>query len=106
MGFFDIFKGRDINQGLEEYRQSAGALLLDVRTEGEYSEGRIPGSRNLPLSDIDGIKALSNDMSTPLFVYCLSGARSSQASAALKRMGYQNVKNIGGINGYRGKVEH
>lgn len=34
-----------------------------------------------------------------------SGARSNQAVAALSKMGYTNVKNIGGINNYRGKVE-
>ena len=31
MGFFDIFKQRDINQGIEEYKNEAGAVLLDVR---------------------------------------------------------------------------
>ena len=36
---------------------------------------------------------------------CLSGARSSHAAAVLRRMGYCNVTNIGGINRYRGKVE-
>ena len=42
---------------------------------------------------------------TPLFVYCHSGARSSQAVRALTRMGYNNVKNIGGIAAYTGEVE-
>lgn len=38
--------------------------------------------------------------------YCYSGARSAQAVSALRRMGYTNVKNIGGIAAYAGKVEH
>ena len=42
---------------------------------------------------------------TPLFVYCYSGARSRQAAGALRRMGYSNVKNIGGIAAWKGKVE-
>ena len=42
---------------------------------------------------------------TPIFVHCLSGARSRQASAILQQMGYTNVKNIGGISTYAGKVE-
>ena len=42
---------------------------------------------------------------TPLFVYCHSGARSSQAVGQLARMGYTRVKNIGGIAAYQGKVE-
>ena len=42
---------------------------------------------------------------TPIFVHCLSGARSRQATAILQQMGYTNVKNIGGISSYAGKVE-
>ena len=41
----------------------------------------------------------------PLFVHCLSGGRSGQAVMFLKREGFTNVKNIGGINAYTGKVE-
>ena len=41
----------------------------------------------------------------PIFVYCLSGKRSRQAAAVLQQMGYTNVKNIGGIYAYAGKVE-
>ena len=45
------------------------------------------------------------DRNTPLFVYCRSGARSSQAVSILKGKGYGNVTNIGGIAAYTGKVE-
>ena len=41
-----------------------------------------------------------NGKGDTLFVYCYSDSRSSQATAMLKRMGYTNVKNIGGIAGY------
>ena len=41
-----------------------------------------------------------------MFGYCHSGAKSGQAVSALRRMGYTNVKNIGGIAAYSGKVEH
>ena len=39
MGFFDFFKQTNINQGIEEYKRTAGAVLLDVRTPQEYQEG-------------------------------------------------------------------
>ena len=42
MGFFDLFKQSNINQGIEEYKMTAGAVLLDVRTLQEYQEGHIP----------------------------------------------------------------
>ena len=42
MGIFDIFKHKDINQGIKEYRTVSDAVLLDVRTPQEYQEGHIP----------------------------------------------------------------
>lgn len=103
MGFFDFLRGPDIDQGVKEYSETAGALLLDVRTPEEYQEGHIPGSKNVPLQEIGRMSAAAGD--TPLFVYCHSGARSRQAVDALRRMGYPYVKNIGGIAFYTGKVE-
>jgi len=105
MGFFDLFKQPDINQGVEEYRQREDAILLDVRTPQEYRDGRIPGSKNVPLQTIDKIRSVADNKNIPLFVYCYSGGRSRQAAAMLQRMGYSNVQNIGGIAAYSGKVE-
>lgn len=105
MGLFDFFKNKDINQGIEEYRNSENAVLLDVRSLQEYKNGHIPESMNLPLQNIEEISELVNDKEAELFVYCHSGVRSRQASAILEHMGYVNVKNIGGIAAYSGKVE-
>lgn len=105
MGLFDFWKMPDIGQGVEEFRAAPGALLLDVRSRQEFQEGHIPGSRNVPLSAIEEAAALTEDKETPLFVYCYSGARSGQAVQMLRRMGYANVKNIGGIAAWTGKVE-
>ena len=105
MGFFDFLKGTDINQGVKEYRATDGAVLLDVRTPDEYRQGHIPGSKNVPLQSISKVTGMIDNKSTPIFVHCLSGARSRQAAAILKQMGYTNVNNIGGIAAYSGKVE-
>ena len=105
MGFFDFLKGPDINQGVQEYGAVPGAVLLDVRTPQEYREGHIPGSVNAPLQALGGAGRAPAGKDVPLFVYCHSGARSRQAVSLLARMGYANVKNIGGIAAYRGKVE-
>ena len=105
MGIFDFFKGPDINAGVEQFDATPQAVLLDVRTRPEYAAGRIPHSRNLPLDELSRAAEEIPDHSTPLFVYCLSGARSRQAAAMLQRMGYHSVTNIGGINGYRGVTE-
>lgn len=105
MGFFDFLKHPDINQGIREYQASPGAILLDVRTAQEYQEGHIPNSRNVPLQQIDKVGSVAENKAAPLFVYCYSGARSSQACSILQRMGYTNVNNIGGIADYSGEVE-
>ncbi|MBS6159816.1 MAG: rhodanese-like domain-containing protein [Firmicutes bacterium] len=105
MGFFDFFKTPDINQELITFHNTKGGVLLDVRTPQEYREGHVPGSKNVPLQAIDTIRQLIAAKDTPLFVYCHSGARSSHATAMLGKMGYTNVKNIGGIVSYKGKVD-
>lgn len=105
MGLFDFIKTGDINAGISQFEQTADAVLLDVRTEEEYEAGHIPKSINIPLDTIYVVAEMISNRDIPLFVYCLSGARSSQAVQALKKMGYTQVKNIGGINQYNGKVE-
>ena len=103
MSFFDFLKGPDINQGVKEYSTTDG--LLDVRTPDEYRQGHIPGSKNVPLQSIDKVAGMIDNKATPIFVHCLSGARSRQAAAVLQQLGYTDVKNIGGISAYAGKVE-
>ena len=105
MGFFDLFRQPNINQGVADYHNTPGAILLDVRTPQEYREGHIPDSKNVPLQAIDKVADLAENKDTVLYVYCHSGARSRQATAMLQYMGYANVNNIGGITAYQGKVE-
>ena len=106
MGLFDFLRQPDINQGVQTYCQTPGAVLLDVRTPEEYRQGHIPGSRNCSLQAIGAMPGMIESRETPLFVYCQSGARSSQAVSLLRQMGYTNARNIGGIAGYTGKVEY
>ena len=105
MGLLDLFRIPDVNEGVRQFAATPGALLLDVRTPQEYRQGHLPGSRNIPAEEIAGVGGAVPDPGTPIFVYCWSGARSRTAAGRLRRMGYRNVTNIGGINRYRGKVE-
>ena len=105
MGLFDFLRSSNIDQGIKEYSETRGAVLLDVRTPQEYQAGHIPGSKNIPLQEIGCAGAAVGEKDTPLFVYCHSGARSRQAVDVLQRMGYLHTKNIGGIAAYTGKVD-
>ena len=91
-----------INKGIREYRNTPGAVLIDVREPEEFRSGHIPGAINMPLS---GSHNLSFPKDTPIYLYCLRGSRSLKASVILKGQGYTNVKSIGGITGYKGEME-
>ncbi len=104
MGLLGFLKNKDINVGVRSFLSTEGTVLLDVRTPGEYAEGHIEGSKNIPLQSIEQAALVIKEKDTPLFVHCRSGARSAEATSILKRMGYTKVEDIGGILSYRGKV--
>lgn len=101
MGIFDMFGG-GFDKKLEQARETENAHIIDVRTVQEFKSGHVPGAKNVPLDRIGSFEA-SRD--APLFVYCQSGARSSQAARALEGRGFTDVTNLGGIMSYRGPVE-
>ena len=68
MSIASLFQKPDMQSGLEQFRNTDGAVLLDVRTPGEYAGGHIPGSKNLPLQSIFDIAKLVPDVQTPVFV--------------------------------------
>ena len=105
MGLFDRMKRNSMDAGVEQFRQTQGALLIDMRNREEYAEGHIPGSVNLSLKQLRGIDEIASGAEQPIFLYCLSGARSSQAAGLLKEMGYENARSIGGIQSYHGELE-
>ncbi|MFR1832124.1 MAG: rhodanese-like domain-containing protein [Lachnospiraceae bacterium] len=105
MGVFSLFhlsNGITMDEGVKEAKSANGAVLLDVRTREEYAQGHVPGSVNLPLDELDTIGYAK---STPLFVYCRSGARSGRGVEFLKKAGYEQAVNIGGIMDYHGEIE-
>lgn len=99
------YKRLEINEGVKAFAGEEGAVLLDVRARQEYDSGHIPGSVNVPLLELGYIDETIPEMSTPVYVYCLSGGRSRHAVAVLMQMGYENVYDIGGIERYEGEIE-
>ncbi len=88
--------------GLDAWKTTEGAVLIDVREREDYDKDHIPGSIFLDLRTIPSeIESAVPDHSTPIFVYCYRGSRSSQAEALIREAGYENVTNIGGIEWWR-----
>ena len=105
MGILDIFKKNDINRGVADFRNTPGAVLIDVRSAEEFAGGHIPGSINLPIQALRFAPDHLGDPQAPLFLYCHSGARSSRAAKMLQIMGYTHVTDLGGLGGYTGELE-
>jgi rhodanese-related sulfurtransferase len=86
-----------------------GALLLDVRTPGEFLSSRLPGARNVPIEQLpqrlhEIEQLLEGNKDKPIVVYCAVGARAARAKQILLNSGFPNVSNLGGISDWpRGK---
>lgn len=104
MSVYQTYDKTSIDEGIKTFRKNANAVLLDVRTESEFASGYISGAINIPLQTIEDAAEVVFGKNTPLYVYCRSGVRSSQAVAALRQMGYENVTDIGGIMYYSGEI--
>jgi thioredoxin 1 len=73
------------------------AQILDVRTPGEYANGKIADAKNADWNGGDFDAQVANlDKSKPVFVYCLSGGRSKKAANRLVELGFKNIMELDG----------
>ena len=80
-----------------------GAIIIDVRTKGEYQQGHIKGSQNIPLDVLSSNLSKLNKEKT-IITCCASGMRSAQAKSILISNGFSNVHNGGGWIGLNNKI--
>jgi len=100
---FEKFNANSISASEAKKRlaESKDVVLLDVRTMQEYKSIRIGGSVLVPLDSISTkISKVVSDKDVEIIVYCHSGARAKAALGLLNKMGYTNVKNLGGISSW------
>ena len=76
---------------------TGGALLVDVRSEGEFSGGHIEGAVNIPIQELSRRMDELGDKSDTVVVYCQSGGRSAMAKRLLESNGFVSVHDLGGI---------
>lgn len=109
----DLFKSRtmtfpniDGRAFEKEIANKPDAILLDVRTPGEYADGRLPNAILLDYNGGEFARKLSSlDPAKSYLVYCRSGARSFNACVQMQNAGIADVVNMrGGIMGYPGKI--
>ena len=72
-----------------------GAIVIDVRSTGEYASGHIKGSINIPVTKLAQNLNKLKDKKKPIITCCASGARSGSAKSILKASGYVNTYNGG-----------
>ena len=84
----------------KEMMDSQEVIILDVREQGEYDSGHIPGAVLLSVGTIDETTAAEviPEKDSTVLVYCRSGNRSKTASSTLAELGYTSIYEFGGIN--------
>lgn len=73
-------------------------LIIDVRTEAEWSNGHIEGAVLIPYQSIgEKIGTVAKDKSERIYVYCRTGNRARTAKESLEKLGYKDVVNLGSL---------
>ncbi|MBT0607543.1 rhodanese-like domain-containing protein [Aequorivita echinoideorum] len=95
MGLFDFLFGNKTAK-IQEFKDR-GAYIVDVRSENEYKNGAIPGSKNIPLPILSSKISEIKNWNKPIITCCASGVRSASAAGILKKNGIEAI-NGGGWN--------
>lgn len=85
--------------------QNKGAQVIDVRSQGEYDLGHIPGAVNVPVDTLQSASA-NWDRDATYVVYCATGARSAAAVEMMTGMGFKNIDHFAqGVQAWTGKLD-
>ncbi len=86
----------------ELIQEDGDMLLIDVRTEGEYEKGHLPGAIVIPYDEFDTrYSEILDYKDKEVVLYCHVGGMGDYAGRVLLENGFTNVKNLdGGINGW------
>jgi len=81
----------------QKLNELKSAVLIDVRTLGEFAEGHLSSAANYDWNGPDFEKQIEGlDKSNPVMVYCLAGGRSSAAAKKMRSLGFKEVYNLDG----------
>jgi rhodanese-related sulfurtransferase len=95
-----LLGNRKAPRAVVQEKLANGAVVVDVRSKGEFASGAYPKAKNIPLDALPArLAELPRDK--PLVLYCASGSRAGQAARILKGAGFADVVNAGGIGDLR-----
>ncbi|MBM3176496.1 MAG: rhodanese-like domain-containing protein [Bacteroidetes bacterium] len=108
LSFFTCFGGvlfAQQNMQAVEFNQKLKsdktAVILDVRSPGEYAEGHLDKALNIDVNATDFLARTSKlDKQKTYYVYCLAGVRSDRAAESLRKRGYKAISLNGGIKAW------
>lgn len=78
--------------------------VIDVRESSEFSAGKIPGAKHIPLGQL-ALRKDELDKGKSYIVTCQSGNRSKAACGLLEALGYKVEDLMGGMNAWSGEIE-
>lgn len=94
----------DVEKVKEDLDNNKDVVILDVRTAEEYKNSHIQNSIHLPLEMIlEYSNKVLKEKKQTIYVYCLSGSRSIQATESLRKMGYNAFNVKSGLLAWRAK---
>lgn len=88
MGLLDLLGFGSKTESVKDFTDR-GAVIIDVRTPGEFQQGHIKNSKNIPLNIISTKINEIKKLNKPVIVCCQSGMRSGQAAGILKSNGIE-----------------
>ncbi|GEQ85499.1 hypothetical protein ULMS_10070 [Patiriisocius marinistellae] len=93
MGLLDFLFGNKTKK-IQDFVER-DAVILDVRSKGEYESGAIPGSKHIPLQQVGNNISEIKKWNKPVITCCASGMRSGSAAAILKSNGIEAMNGGG-----------
>lgn len=82
---------------VEKEVEAGEAVFYDVRSQAEYNAQNFGITENYPISDLEQGKLPELDKATKIYVHCLKGIRSAQATKILRDAGFTHVYDMGGV---------
>ncbi|MEZ0486728.1 rhodanese-like domain-containing protein [Fibrella aquatica] len=87
--------GRAGNSSKLDEVLAQGAVIVDVRSAGEFASGHAKGAVNIPLDQLEAKMSKIKGYRQPIVVCCASGMRSARAKAFLAGQGIADLHDAG-----------